>query len=34
MRLNFSNAAPEQIRDGIERLGRAIRRFLARQRVA
>jgi 2-aminoadipate transaminase len=34
MRLNFSNAAPEQIRDGIGRLGRALRHFLARERVA
>jgi 2-aminoadipate transaminase len=34
MRLNFSNADPEQIRDGIGRLGRALHHFLARQRVA
>jgi DNA-binding transcriptional MocR family regulator len=34
MCLNFSNAAPEQIRDGIGRLGRALRHFLARERVA
>jgi DNA-binding transcriptional MocR family regulator len=26
MRLNFSNAQPDQIREGIERLGRAMRR--------
>jgi len=30
MRLNFSNARPERIREGIARLGRAIKRELAR----
>jgi 2-aminoadipate transaminase len=34
MRLNFSNAAPEQIRDGIGRLGRALHHFLTRTKVA
>jgi DNA-binding transcriptional MocR family regulator len=29
MRLNFSNATPEMIEEGIERLGRAIKRQMA-----
>ncbi len=33
MRLNFSNAAPEQIEQGIERLGRVIRRAMDARRT-
>jgi DNA-binding transcriptional MocR family regulator len=32
MRLNFSNAPPEKIEEGISRLGNVIRRALERQR--